>query len=129
MTTIIARRRPVCLALAGTALFVWAIPCPAQNPQLPPTYGTLTLKAGFTPDPQFVDLFAGGPILTERSGVSAYVANAPNFQLNYTAGSRVLTFYTESAAGTTLLIRLPDGSWVAEVNSFGSFNPMVRIVH
>src|SRR6185295_4162973 len=86
----------------------------AQDTSAKATYGEKDLKAGFTPDPFTVNLEAGGEIKTDRGGVSAYVAKAPDFRLNYTAGTFPLTFRTESSADTTLLINLPDGTWIAD---------------
>jgi hypothetical protein len=129
MMTILARRRVLGLGLVVGSLIFGVLPCAAQNTSLPPTSGSWTLNAGFSPDPKFVDLLGGGPIRTEMGGVSAFVADAPNFQLNYTAGTYVLTFYAEAAVGTTLLIKLPNGTWKADVVSGGSFNPMIRIVN
>ena len=58
--------------------------------------------------------------------VTAWVAKAPDFRLNYTAGKFALTIYAESKADTTLLINLPDGKWVADDDSGGNLNPLVK---
>ena len=96
------------------------------NPNQPPTYGSVTLKSGFTPDPFMKQVVAGGPNETKLGGVKAFVASAPDFQLNYTAGSLPLTIRVESDADTTLLINLPDGTWVADDDSGGKLNPLLR---
>lgn len=101
----------------------------AQNPNLAPRYGAITLRYGFMPDPVHVSLTAGGPIHTGLGGVSAHVANAPDFRVFYTAGSAPLTFWVESIADTTLLINLPDGRWVANDDSGSNLNPMIRVVN
>lgn len=85
----------------------------AQDPNMPPTYGTVFLREGFMPDPYSVNVVAGGPIHTTLGGVSAYVGRAPDFRVHYTAGRSTLSFYVSSSADPTLLINLPDGSWVA----------------
>jgi hypothetical protein len=77
------------------------------DPSLKPEYGTIDLKAGFANDPRVVRVTAGGAIETRLGGVKAYVAKAPDFRLNYTAGAFALTIYAESKADTTLLINLP----------------------
>jgi hypothetical protein len=97
-----------------------------QDKDLEPTFGGVKLKAGFTPDPFTKKLEAGGDILTKLGGVSAWVAKAPDFKLFYEAGKVPLTIHVESAADTTLLINLPDGSWVADDDSGGMLNPMLR---
>jgi hypothetical protein len=99
----------------------------AQDLRLSPTYGTAYLVSGFVPDPHMVRVVAGGPIHTTLGGVSAYVANRPDYRVMYTAGSFPLTFYVRSQADTTLLINLPDGTWIADDDSDGYPNPMIRL--
>jgi hypothetical protein len=99
----------------------------AQDPNLPPSYGAVTLRAGFLPDPVVVNVVAGGPIHTNLGGVSAYVARNPDFRVYYTAGRYPLTFYVRSASDTTLLINMPNGTWVADDDSDGSLNPAIRL--
>ena len=56
-------------------------------------------------------LTAGGPIKTVLGNVNAYIAKAPDFKLNYTAGKYSLIFSVASqAVNATLLINLPDGT-------------------
>jgi hypothetical protein len=98
----------------------------SQDPSLNATYGSVSLKAGFTPDPFTRKVVAGGPIQTKLGGVTAWVAKAPDFKLNYTAGSYALTIRAESAADTTLLVNLPDGTWVADDDSGGDQNPQLK---
>lgn len=98
----------------------------SQDPNLKPAYGTVDLKAGFPNDPHKVKVTAGGPIQTELGGVKAYVAKAPDFRLNYTAGDLPLTIYAESTADTTLLINTPDGKWIADDDSGGNLNPLIK---
>lgn len=103
---------------------------PAQeqpDPNLKPTFGSAKLNAGFLPDPYTIDLQAGGNIRTNLGGVKAHVAKAPDFSLHYTKGKYALSFTVKSAGDTTLLINLPDGSWVADDDSGGGLDPMIRI--
>lgn len=99
--------------------------CP--DPNLNPTYGSINLYAGFTPDPRFIDLTAGGEVRMNLGGVNSSVACAPDFRVYYTAGTYALTFYVESGADTTLLINLPDGRWIANDDSGGNLNPLIRL--
>jgi len=102
-------------------------PATTQDPSLKPTYGEVTLKAGFEPDPHKVKVEAGGPIETNLGGVKAWVAKEPDYRLNYTAGKFILTIHASSKEDTTLLIRTPDGKWVA--NDDGENNgldPLIR---
>ena len=110
-----------CLAVAPVA------PVHAQpDPDLKSTFGEVTLKAGFLPDPLAKDLTAGGPIKTNLGAVNAHVAKAPDFRLNYTSGKYPLTFSVE-AKGTTLLINLPDGTWIADDDGGKGLNPLIRL--
>lgn len=128
MKTFLARLAIVMGVFALLALITGSVTS-AQDPNLPPTYGTVFLKAGFMPDPYTANVVAGGPIHTTRGGVSAYVARAPDFRVNYTAGKSALTFYATSSADTTLLINLPDGRWIADDDSGGNLNPMIRLAN
>ncbi len=97
----------------------------AQDVDLKPTYGSTTLKGGSIKlKPLAVQLVAGGKIKTNLGGVDAYVANAPDYKLQYTASENVsLTIRADSKADTTLLINLPDGTWIADDDSGGNQNP------
>ena len=123
-------RRGGLLVLFGALLVLpWTHagrPAQAQDPTLKPTYGSATLNAGFANDPHVVKLDAGGEIRTNKGGFMHYVAKAPDFSLNYTAGKFALTIYAESKADTTLLINLPDGTWVADDDSGGNLNPLLK---
>jgi hypothetical protein len=99
----------------------------AQNPSLTPTFGSVTLRAGFTPDPFTKQLTAGGTVKTNLGGVNAHVANAPDFRLFYTKGSLPLIIRVESTGDTTLLVNLPNGQWVANDDGGAGLNPMIRI--
>ncbi len=97
------------------------------DPSLKPTFGAVKLDAGFAPAPHSVEVQAGGPIRTNLGGVNSHVAKAPDFSLQYTAGQHPLTFFVKSVGDTTLLINLPDGSWVADDDSGGGLDPLIRI--
>ena len=98
-----------------------------QDPTYKPTFGVVDLKADFMPDPFKKELEAGGPIQTKNGGLTAWVAKEPDVTLNYTAGGLPLTFHAESKADTTLLILLPDGTWVADDDSGGMLDPMIKL--
>lgn len=88
--------------------------------------GKVELKAGFAADPHTKTIeFPGGPGKTTLGGVTAGVGMY--YQLEYTAADAPLTFRVESKQDTTLLIKLPDGTWIADDNSGGGFNPLIRI--
>jgi hypothetical protein len=115
---------------ALTIGFMAVGPARAQpDPNLQPTYGSVTLKAGFLPDPFKKDVLAGGDFKTNLGGVNAHVAKAPDFRLFYTKGKFPLTFKVKSVGDTTLLINLPDGTWVADDDSGGGLDPLIRLAN
>jgi len=127
MRIIKVRKLALTLAMAGAAVALFAGHAATQDPTLDPTYGSVKLKAGFMPDPYEKKVVAGGPIKTNLGGVSAFVAKAPDFQLEYTAGKLPLTIHVEAEADTTLLINLPDGTWVAnDDQAKGNLNPLLK---
>jgi hypothetical protein len=114
------------LGVVALVACVFAGSAQAQpNISLPPTFGSVELKAGFLPDPYVKNLVAGGGNRTNLGGVNAYVATAPDFKLFYTNGNFALTIYAESQADTTLLDNLPNGTWVANDDTNG-LNPQLR---
>ena len=114
----------VAVTVAATAL-----PALGQNYSLNPTYGTLTLAAGFQPDPQVVNLQAGGNIDASRisSSCRGFITDAPDVRVNYTAGEYQLMISADSTADTTLVVNGPDGSWYCDDDSGNEgLNPLVR---
>jgi hypothetical protein len=109
----------VLLAGLGVAL--------AQTFSLPPTYGTTALSPGFLPDPVVVSLVAGGQINTRTSGPApacGWVANAPDYRLNWSGGSSLYITAT-SGSDVTLLINTPNGGWQCNDDSNGT-NPLLQ---
>jgi hypothetical protein len=109
------------LAIVGVAL--------AQNFSLAPRYGTASLRPGFMPDPHSVTLTAGGTINTRTSGPApacGYVANNPDFRLNWGGGS-TLNIYAIASSDTTLLINMPNGSWRCNDDGGSGTNPLLTI--
>lgn len=120
-------RSLVATIVALTALGGRATAQQEPNPNLPPTYGSVKLSAGFTPDPFLKPVQAGGNLRTNLAGVNAFVARAPDFSLHYQAGESALVFSAKSVGDTTLLINLPNGQWVADDDGGGGLDPMIRI--
>ena len=101
----------------------------SQDPSQQPDYATLTLKAGFDPDPSVVNVLAGGDIKSKTGGFEHFVVSRPSVRLNYTAGKYILTIYAQSEENTTLLIRLPDGTWIANDDGVGAgHNPVLKFL-
>jgi len=100
----------------------------AQNPNLPSTYGKVDLTSGFSPDPFVKKLTAGGGKEVVVAGVKMNITQKPDFKLFYTAGKfKHLRFYVRSAVDTTLLINLPNSTYVADDDSGGNLNPLISV--
>lgn len=96
---------------------------------LPSNYGTVSLQAGFTPDPYNVSLQAGGDVdAYEAAGQNCrgYATTAPDFNLTYTAGGLDLYLSATSDGDTTLIVNAPDGSWHCDDDGAGNLNPGIR---
>jgi len=119
------RAIPAVLVLFALA----AQPLLAQSVSATPTYGTVRLEAGFLPDPHVTSLTAGGSI-DMNMGECTYgqVADAPDVDLMFAAGSASsLYIYAEAKADITLLINLPDGSWLCNDDGYTGTNPMIIV--
>lgn len=100
-----------------------------QNAELQPKYGSVELKTGYLPDPHEKAVLAGGTTRTRAGGVAAYIADTPSYKLNYQAGDKyALTIFVTSDSDTTLLVRMPNGKFVANDDAGGKFklNPALH---
>ncbi|WP_424812625.1 hypothetical protein [Roseococcus sp. YIM B11640] len=84
----------------------------------------MELTTNFQPDPRSIDVTAGGNINSERlgNGCTGSIANAPDVRLQYTAGQYPLYISVQSGSDTTLVVNLPDGSWVCN-DDMNDLNP------
>ena len=101
----------------------------AQDYSLSPSYGSVSLGGGFSPDPYTVSLRSGGSIdASSRIGGSCrgYVANAPDFRLQFTPGSLPLILSVASGSDTTLVVNGPDGRWYCDDDGGDGLNPSLR---
>jgi hypothetical protein len=98
------------------------------NYRLPPTYGSVDLAAGFMPDPYEVGVYAGGTIASDGVLAGCYagwIAEAPDFRLNFTAGANPrISIQVTSREDTTLVINDPSGGWHCNDDSNG-LNPNI----
>jgi len=120
----------VCAALASAWALTAAAPAQAQNASADPSYGSVQLASGFTPDPHTVQIQAGGSIDAARLGNSCvgFIADAPDFDLYWTAGSGSLplAISAASSADTTLVINGPDGNWYCDDDGgLNGLNPSI----
>ena len=81
----------------------------AQDYSLNPTYGTISLNAGFLPDPSQVQITAGGSLNAASVGCAGSIANAPDVRLQWGGGQ--MTIGANSNSDTTLVLNGPNGQW------------------
>jgi hypothetical protein len=101
---------------AGAVALAFSSTASAQNWQASPSYGETYLSSGFTPDPHSVRLSAGGSIRAQDrfSDCRGYIADAPDYRLQYSAGSLPLYLNVDSDTDTTLVVNGPDGRWYCD---------------
>lgn len=114
-------------SLLVALLALAALPARAQDPSLDPAFGSVELKEGFEPDPVTVELVAGGDVEPAVDGCGyGLVAEAPDFDLYYeTSGESPLFVYVVSGGDATLLVNLPDGSWMCDDDNYGNGDPIL----
>jgi len=118
--------RKFAMLLVATALV--ATTASAQpNFNASPSFGTIALGSGFSPDPRVIAVTAGGRLSAQSidPDCRGSVANAPDVRLNFDAGSLPLIISVDSNADTTLAVNGPDGSWYCDDDTNG-VNPVVR---
>jgi hypothetical protein len=94
------------------------------------TFGEVSLRAGFSPDPHTVPLTAGGDIEASSLGgqCTGQIADNPDYIVNYQAGSFPLIFGVDSERDTTLVIAdWNDRIWCDDDGGSQSLNPRVQI--
>lgn len=116
---------------AGIAFAQKAPDAPQRGPNLtaPARYETVTLTAGFMPDPREVRVQAGGELDAATLNLAPECvgfidAERADVTLNYTAGQYPLFISAVSQADTTLVIRGPGGNWICNDDMEG-LNPGV----
>ena len=104
----------------------------AVDPFEAANYGTITLSAGFRPDPSRLNMRAGGTIDAQNiaSHCRGFVTRAPDVELSYSAGSLPLVLSVDSQSDTTLVVNGPDGRWYCDDDSGnGSLNPALHLTN
>jgi len=97
---------------------------------LDPAYGAIDLASGFEPDPHTQQIAAGGGYDAtglNTAGCVGWIATAPDYRVNFTAGNYglPLIFSVAAEADTTLVINDAGGNWVCNDDSNG-LNPAIR---
>lgn len=117
-------------ASVALAASIATIPASAQNYNAAPSYGTVNLNGGFTPDPQVFNIRSGGNIDSQGAiggSCRGFIANAPDLRLNFNPGSLPLIISVDSNADTTLVVNAPDGRWYCDDDGGQrGLNPAVR---
>jgi len=105
------------------------LPAGAQNFNANPTYGTVSLRSGYTPDPWVRNLQAGGSLAASRisSNCRGFIANAPDVRLVYSSGNYPQIISVDSSVDTTLVVNAPDGRWYCDDDGgVRGLNPSIR---
>ncbi|MCC5986906.1 MAG: peptidase S1 [Pararhodobacter sp.] len=100
----------------------------AQNWRLNPSFGSISLNAGFLPDPRTRSIQAGGNLRLNPIGGcpgGGYVANAPDYRLHYRSGGFALSFYVRARGDTILLVNDPQGRWYCN-DDYSGLDPALR---
>lgn len=93
-------------------------------------FGSVSLQAGFTPDPYRVNVVAGGTYESARelgTQCRGWTTGDGTYVLYYTAGQYPLTISATSDSDTTLIVGLPGGGFLCDDDSGPGLNPQVTI--
>ena len=116
------------LAIAAAVALFTTGAAVAQDYSLNPNFGSVSLNSGFQPDPYNVNITAGGSIDASRIGCAGNISNAPDFRLQYQAGGILpLILSVASSSDTTLVINMPNGTWMCDDDSGNGLNPSVYL--
>ncbi len=103
------------------AMGVGIQPIMAQNFDLPPAFGDVTLAPGFPDDPFTVDIVAGGDInagTTIGAACAGFIADAPDFRVFLEGEAATLYLSVVGEEDTTLVVNDPNGDWHCDDDSF-----------
>jgi hypothetical protein len=99
-----------------------------------PFAGSVSLQAGFVPDPHVIDVVSGGSVDVAAGDYGAactgYAATAPDLRLNWSGDSSTLRIMFEaddSSEDTTLIINTADGRWLCDDDGRSGLDPLVEI--
>ncbi|MGQ0531753.1 MAG: hypothetical protein ACT4OF_03565 [Caulobacteraceae bacterium] len=114
---------------AAAVVTLMAAPAYAQqiNSRALGTFGQVSLRSGFTPDPHTTSVNAGGPIdvSTVSDRCAGFIAERPSFTLNYRAGDLPLYVGVVADADTTLVVRGPNRQYMCDDDSGDDLNPVI----
>jgi hypothetical protein len=107
--------KPSCYLLIAAIVSIFSATVAAQSILSDPNFGSVTLAAGFSPDPQVRTIIAGGS--TEIASCAGYFSEAPDLNLNYESGIFDLGIFTKSGVDTTIAVNAPNGDWICNDDS------------
>ncbi len=95
-------------------------------------YGTVSLEAGFWPDPHTVEMTSGGDVdlalAIDDDICSGYATSNPDLKLQWDqSSSGLLKLWVESEGDTTLVINDSEGDWHCDDDSAGDLNPLIEL--
>lgn len=103
----------------------------AQDINADPIYETVSLSAGFIPDPETVAVAAGGSNSAENAapGCAGNISTSPDVRLIFDASNSAtaapLYISVDSNEDTTLVINAPDGQWYCNDDGGQGTNPAI----
>ncbi len=107
-------------------------PPPTLDLTAPPSLGTIRLSRGFSPDPHLSEISGGGSVDASYLGGDCvgYTAREPDIRLRWSGATDALDIAFLANAPSddaTLLVNLPDTSWVCNDDADTGINPRVRV--
>lgn len=90
--------------------------------------GTISLEAGFSPDPyQIPDVVGGGEEDLRNLGADCYgfASGSPTLSLDWDGYGFLRFFFVSEYGDTTLGIKDPAGNWYCNDDSFDTWNPTI----
>jgi hypothetical protein len=115
------------------ALSLTAIPAHAQeglNPRRSANFGSVSLRAGFIPDPYRVEMISGGSVDVDdfftadsSSDCRGYASSAPDFELRWSGNSHRLEFDFDGRGDTVMIINDPLGNWYCDDDDGPGLDP------
>jgi hypothetical protein len=119
----------VLVAVAAVTLTVAPAYAQRINSSASGTFGQVSLRSGFTPDPHTTTVNAGGPVdvttISESVNCQGFIAERPSFTLRYRAGELPLYIGVVSDADTTLVVKGPNGQWMCDDDGGDDLNPVI----
>lgn len=93
-------------------------------------FGSVSLQAGFTPDPYRAEVIAGGTYDSAAelgTRCRGWTTGDGSYTLYYTAGNYPLTISATSDSDTTLIVGVPNGGFLCDDDSGPGLNPSITI--